>query len=86
MGLVGPVGYFGSGVHMHIYADFLSKTGSALSFARYKQRMVRPVLPSPRNLATGKAAKSLRMLRLLHYEKQGGGKFQCSCGSLKPLD
>lgn len=32
-----------------------------------------------------KAAKSLRMLCLLHYEKQGGGKFQGSCGSLKPL-
>lgn len=59
---------------MHIYADFLSKAGSAFSFARYEQRMVRPVLPSAHNLATGKAAKSLRMLCLLYHEKQGGGE------------
>lgn len=76
--LVLPIAHFGNGVHTHIYAGLLSKTASALSFARYKQQMVQPVLPSPLTWSPERAAKSLRMLCLLVYEKIGLGGFTCT--------
>lgn len=71
--LVAPVVHFGNGVNTHIDADLLSKTGSALSFARYKQRMVQPVLPSPNDLVIRKSRQITENALPVSLWKRGEG-------------